>query len=70
MLCWGMGGCRWFDKAEDDGAIERDLLPSSSVGKDAVNWKMTVITCERGEERRAIMPSCHNVVMGWCDSGG
>ncbi len=34
---------RWFDKGEDDGAIERDLFPSSSI-VDGVNWKLTIVT--------------------------
>ncbi len=34
---------RWFDKGEDDGAIERDLYPSNSI-VDGVSWRLTVVT--------------------------
>lgn len=34
---------RWFDKSEDDGAIERELLASQSI-VGGTNWKLTVVT--------------------------
>lgn len=34
---------RWLDKGEDDGQIERELFPSSSI-VGGTNWKLTVIT--------------------------
>jgi hypothetical protein len=40
----------WFDKGEDDGAIERDLLPTSGSGEGFINWKLTVVTGKREEE--------------------
>ena len=38
---------RWFDKAEEDGAIERELLPTGGVGADGTNWRLIVVTCEQ-----------------------
>ncbi len=35
---------RWFDKGEDDGAIERELFPTTGSDGDSVNWKLTVVT--------------------------
>lgn len=35
--------CRWLDRKEDDGAIERDLFPSASI-VGATHWKLTVVT--------------------------
>jgi hypothetical protein len=32
---------RWFSKKEDDGQVERDLLPSFIGG---VNWRLVVVT--------------------------
>ena len=39
--------CRWFARDEDDGQIERELLPSFTGG---VNWRLVVVT---GQERGA-----------------
>lgn len=39
--------CRWFSRNEDDGQIERELLPSFTGG---VNWRLVVVT---GQERGA-----------------
>ncbi|KXZ51726.1 hypothetical protein GPECTOR_11g173 [Gonium pectorale] len=37
---------RWFDKGEDDGAIERDLYPTTGGLSDAdsVHWRLVVVT--------------------------
>ncbi|GIL93966.1 hypothetical protein Vretimale_245 [Volvox reticuliferus] len=37
---------RWFDRSEDDGAIERDLYPTQGAapGDNAVNWRLVVVT--------------------------
>ena len=36
---------RWFDKGEDDGAIERELFPTSGGGDgSSTNWRLVVVT--------------------------
>ncbi|GLC54185.1 hypothetical protein PLESTB_000832700 [Pleodorina starrii] len=37
---------RWFDRSEDDGAIERDLYPTAGAapGDNAMNWRLVIVT--------------------------
>ncbi|KAG2501257.1 hypothetical protein HYH03_001064 [Edaphochlamys debaryana] len=41
---WVFDVNRWFDKGEDDGAIERDLYPTSGSGEGSTNWRLVVVT--------------------------
>jgi hypothetical protein len=36
---------RWFDKSEDDGLIERELLPGAAI-VGGTHWRLTVATGE------------------------
>lgn len=49
---------RWFDKKEDDGAIERDLVPSVDDGIPKISWKMIITTgaCSVENESQPFRP--------------